>query len=244
MSGQHAGMGRPRRTQVGGLVYHVLNRANGRAQIFADARDYAAFLQALRAAQVEHPMRLLHYCVMPNHWHLVVWPERDGSLSRFVGWLTLTHTQRWHAYRGSVGSGHLYQGRFKSFLVESDEHLLTVGRYVERNALRAALVQRAEDWPWGSLWQRLHAQVEDRPVLVAGPVPVPAEWTPWVNAPQTVSAEAAIRRCNRRGQPFGSAAWIDGTVKSFGLQSTQRRPGRPRRPSQAGQLLLFAENGS
>ncbi len=94
MSGQHAGMGRPRRTQVGGLVYHVLNRANGRAQIFAAAADYAAFLQVLRDAQVEHPMRLLSYVVMPNHWHLVVWPERDGSLSRFVGWLTLTHTQR------------------------------------------------------------------------------------------------------------------------------------------------------
>ena len=237
-------MGRPRRTQLGGLVYHVLNRANGRAQIFSEAGDYAAFLRALRDAQVEHPMRLLFYCVMPTHWHLVLWPERDRSLSPFVGWLTLTHTQRQHAYRHSTGSGHLYQGRFKSFAVESDEHLLTVGRYVERNALRVDLVGRAEDWHWGSLWQRLHDDVEDRPKLTAGPVPLPAHWTEWVNAPQTTAEEAAMRRSGRRGQPFGTAAWVEKTVKSFGLQSTHRRPGRSPRASHPGQLLLFEGNGS
>jgi putative transposase len=237
-------MGRPRRTQVGGLVYHALNRANGRAQIFENAGDYAAFLRVLRDAQVEHPMRLLFYCVMSNHWHLVLWPERDRSLSPFVGWLTLTHTQRRHAYRGTVGSGHLYQGRFKSFAVEADEHLLTVGRYVERNALRVDLVKRAEDWRWGSFWQRLHNDDEDRPLLSAGPVALPANWTEWVNTPQTNAEEAAIRRCGRRGQPFGTAEWVEKTVKSFGLQSTQRPPGRPLRPSQPGQLLLFEGNGS
>jgi putative transposase len=121
-------MGRPRRTQVGGLVYHVLNRSNGRCQIFANAGDYAAFLRALADAQAEHSMRLLSYCVLPNHWHLLLWPEQDRSLSPVVGWLTLTHTQRRHAYRSSAGSGHLYQSRFKSFAVETDEHLMSVGR--------------------------------------------------------------------------------------------------------------------
>jgi len=106
-------MGRPHRIQAGGFVYHVLNRANSRNQMFADDGDYAAFLRALADAQAEHPMRLLAYCVMPNHWHLVLWPEHDGTLSPFVGWLTLTHTQRWHAYRRTAGNGHLYQGRFK-----------------------------------------------------------------------------------------------------------------------------------
>jgi putative transposase len=127
-------MGRPRRTQTGGLVYHVLNRANARSQIFADAGDYEAFLRTLADAQAEHPMRLLFYCVMPNHWHLVLWPDEDETLSTFVGWLILTHTHRRHAYRGTTGCGHLYQGRFKSYAVETDEHLLTLGRYVERNA--------------------------------------------------------------------------------------------------------------
>ena len=91
------------------------------------------------------------YCLMGNHWHLVVWPREECELPRFVGWLTLTHTQRWHAHRKSTRSGHLYQGRFKSFPVQDDDHFHTVSRYVERNALRANLVKRAEDWRWGSL---------------------------------------------------------------------------------------------
>lgn len=237
-------MGRPRRTQSAGFVYHVLNRANSRSRIFDDDGDYLAFLRVLAEAQVEHPMRLLFYCIMPNHWHLVLWPERDAVLSAFVGWLTLTHTQRRHAYRRSVGSGHLYQGRFKSFAVEADDHLLSLGRYVERNALRASLVERAEQWRWSSLWQRIHEPTNGRPELTDGPVALPADWLDLVNTPQTEAEEEALRRCARRGEPFGSAAWVERTVASCGLQSTRRRPGRPRRPIQAGQSLLFEENGS
>src|ERR1700731_45003 len=118
---------------------------------------------------------------MTNHWHLLLWPEQDGTLSPFVGWLTMTHTQRWHAYRGTVGSGHLYQGRFKSFVVEADEHLKTVCRYVERNALRAGLVKHAEAGAWGSLRQRQSGAEEGWPALTAGPLALPQDWTAWVN---------------------------------------------------------------
>ena len=134
-------MGRPQRAAEGGYVYHVLNRANARMTIFADDGDYEAFEKVLRRPSNGAETRLLAYCLMPNHWHLVVWPRKDGELSRFVGWLTLTHTQRWHAYRRSTGSGHVYQGRFKSFPVQEDEHFYTVARYVERNALRAQLAR-------------------------------------------------------------------------------------------------------
>src|SRR3954453_12042663 len=113
-------MGRAPRAAVGGLIYHVLNRANGRRQLFDKPADYAAFERVLAEAQAEHPVPLLAYCVMPNHWHLVLAPQRDGDLSRFVGWLPLTHTQRWHAHRHTTGTGHIYQGRFKSFPVEGD----------------------------------------------------------------------------------------------------------------------------
>jgi putative transposase len=130
-------MGRALRAAVGGLIYHVLNRSNGRWPLFDKPGDYEAFERVLAEAQQEHPLPLLAYCVLPNHWHLVVAPEADGDLSRFVGWLTLTHTQRWHAHRHTAGNGHLYQGRFKSFAIQADEHLLTVCRYVERNPLRA-----------------------------------------------------------------------------------------------------------
>ena len=133
------------------MVYHVLNRANARVRIVEKDEDYEAFERVLQEAVERTQTRLLAYCVMPNHWHLVVWPHDDGELSRFMGWLTLTHTQRWHAHRRNAGSGHGYQGRFKSFPLQDDEHFYTVCRYVERNALRAKLVKRAEDWRWGSL---------------------------------------------------------------------------------------------
>jgi putative transposase len=102
-------------------------------------------------------MRLLSYIVLPNHWHLVVWPQRDGELSSYAQWLTVTHVRRWHAHHHSGGTGPVYQGRFKSFPVETDDHFLTVCRYVERNARRANLVARAENWRWSSLWHRCHA---------------------------------------------------------------------------------------
>src|ERR1700693_3939953 len=127
-------MGRALRAAAGGLVYHALNRAKGRRTRVEKPADYEAFERVLSEAQGEHPVPLLAYCVMPNHWHLVVAPVRDGDLSRFLGWVTLNYTQRWAARRHTTGSGHLYQGRFKSFAVEADEHFLTVCRYVERNA--------------------------------------------------------------------------------------------------------------
>src|SRR5260221_9398827 len=140
------------------------------------------------AAVARTGTRLLAYCVMGNHWHLVVWPRQDGELSQFVGWLTVTRTQCWHAFRQSTGSGHVYQGRFKSFPVQEDEHLFTVARYVERNALRANLKRRAEHWRWCSLYRWLRDSADDRRLLAAWPSPRPACWTDRVNAPQTEAA--------------------------------------------------------
>jgi putative transposase len=122
-------MGRPLRTSVAGYVYHTLNRGNGRETVFGKDGDYQAFLQVLAETQEHVPgMRLLAYCLMPNHWHLVLWPRKDGELSGFMHWLMLTHTQRWHAHYQNIGGGHLDQGRFKSFPAEEDEHYLTLCR--------------------------------------------------------------------------------------------------------------------
>jgi putative transposase len=154
-------MGRALRAAAGGLIYHAWNGANGRPPLFVKPADYAAFERLLGETQDEHPMPLLAYRVLPNPGrHVVLAPEHDGDLSCFVGWLTLTHTQRWHAHRHTAGSGHRYQGRFKSFAVEANDHFLTVCRYVERNALRAGLVSRAEEWRWGSLWRRRRSAPE------------------------------------------------------------------------------------
>ena len=228
-------MGRPRRVDRGGYAYHALNRGNGRAVIFHKDGDYEAFERILAESLAHVPgMRLLAYCLMPNHWHLVLWPRRDGELSDFMHWLTLTHTQRWHAHYRDVGGGHLYQGRFKSFPIQEDDHLLTLCRYVERNALRARLVAKAEAWRWGSLWRRVEGEPAGAALLSPGPVPWPRNWRSWVNKPLTAAELTALRQCVQRGQPYGSATWSKRAAARLGLGSTLRPRGRPKKGALKG----------
>lgn len=218
---------RRRRLGDGGYVYHVLNRAVGRATLFCKDEDYSAFETVLREAKAWRRVRLLAYCVMPNHWHMVLWPVNDGDLSEFLRWLTVTHTQRWHANRHTAGTGPLYQGRFKSFPIQADEHLLTVCRYVERNPLRANLVDRAECWPWSSLSRRAEGKAT-ADWMDEGPIPLPAAWTEYVNRPETEAELAALRKSVRRGRPFGGDTWQQTTAQVLGLQVSMRGRGRPR----------------
>ncbi|HLN30556.1 MAG TPA: transposase [Gemmataceae bacterium] len=221
-------MGRPHRVALGGYVYHVLNRANGRLPIFQKDGDYAAFERILAEALEHVPgIRLLCYCLMPNHWHLLLWPRADGELSDFGHWLTLTHTQRWHAHYRDAGTGHLYQGRFKSFPVVQDEHFLQVCRYVERNALRAGLVRRAEAWRWCSLWHRQQAESPAPSLLSPWPLAEPSNWLQEVDRAQSEAELEALRRCVQRGQPYGPESWSKRVAKRLGLESTFRPRGRP-----------------
>ena len=222
-----ARMPRRRRFASGGYVYHALNRAVGRATLFAKEGDYAAFEKVLHQAKEWQPIRLLAYCLMPNHWHLVLWPQHDGELSEFLRWLTVTHTQRWHAHHQTAGTGPLYQGRFKSFPIQDDEHVLTVCRYVERNPLRAGLVQRAQAWQWSSLWRRCEG--DPTGLLDAGPAPLPAGWLRHVNAAATEAELEALRRSVVRGRPYGEEGWVKATAEKLGLQATLRSVGRPRK---------------
>jgi len=227
-------MPRKARQAPGGLVYHVLNRAVARLPLFQKAGDFEAFERVMVAAMEEHPTRLLAYCLMPNHWHMVLWPRRDGELSAFLRWLTHTHTMRWHAHYHTSGTGHLYQGRFKSFPVETDEHFHTVVRYVERNARRANLVRRAEKWRWSSLWRRQHPGHKLSGILHAWPVPEPDNWANLVNTAQTSAEMEAVRRAVARGSPFGSETWQSRIAKRLGLEYTLRPRGRPKK-NQDGQ---------
>ena len=223
-------MARKLRHVPGGLAYHVMNRAAGRAELFGDAGDYEAFERVLAEAAAREPaVRVCAYCLMPNHFHLVLWPSADGVLSRFVQWLTMTHAQRWHAHRHSGGRGHLYQGRFKSFAIQEGWHFLSVCRYVERNPLRANLVARAEDWRWGSLRARGGPPGPAAAALSAWPVPVPADWVRRVNEPQTDAEVAALRQARDRGRPYGEAAWTERAARQLGVASALRPPGRPRK---------------
>jgi putative transposase len=157
---------------------------------------------------------------------LVLWPAADGALRRFMTWLTLTHTQRWHASHGSAGSGHLYQGRYRSCLVQADDHLLAVCRYVERNPRRARLVRRAEAWRWGSLWRRERGRGLE--LLADWPVPRPADWRTLVNRAEPPAELERLRVAVQRGRPFGADPWIEQMVRRFDLGSTLRPRGRPK----------------
>lgn len=226
--GRLVAMSRPLRNAEGGFIYHALNRANGRVAIFDDEGDYDAFLRVVTEALERYPTRLLAYCIMPNHFHLVLRPEADGELSRFMRWLTMTHTQRWHAHRRSAGSGHLYQGRYKSFPVQSDEHFITLCRYVERNGLRARLTPRAEDWRWCSLWQWLDRS-SGGPPMEKWPIRRPSDWVERVNRPMNAGEEESLQKSFQRGQPYGTADWQAQTAARLGLESTFRPRGRPKK---------------
>jgi putative transposase len=219
----------PRRPRIapGGYVYHVLNRAVARLPLFRKPADYDAFEQVIERAHQRHPIRLFAYCIMPNHWHLVLGPQEDGDLTAFVRWLTHTHTMRWHAHHETSGTGHLYQGRFKSFPVQTDAHFLTVCRYVERNALRAGLVSRAEDWQYNSLWRRRRGNADLQALLARWPIDPPRNWVGIVNQPLAGDKLEAVRRSAQRGTPYGSETWTARIARQLRLNHSLRPRGRP-----------------
>jgi len=244
-----AGMPRAVRVNVGGIAYHVLNRSNARLPLFECDAGYELLIRVLGEAQQRVSMRLVGYCLMPNHWHLVLWPRRDGALSEFMRWLTVTHTQRWHAAHGSAGSGHVYQGRFKSFpiqqtrppahqramgVLEGGDAVLSVLRYIERNPVRAGLVTRAGAWPWSSAATRRMSSDESGVTLTDPATGLPANWLDVVNRPQTQEELDALVRCIRRGCPFGREQWVKRMAAEWNLDSTLRPRGRPRKEDKKG----------
>lgn len=178
-------------------------------------------------ARQRFPLRLCAYCILSTHWHFVPWPERDGELTGFFRWLTHTHAMRWRVAHQTVGYGHLYQGRFKSFPVQEDEHFLSVCRYVERNALTAGLVKRAQDWRWCSLWTRMHGEDHLKDILCDWPVDRPTNWVELVNRALTQKEIERMQMSISRDRPFGSDRWIQMTAKRLSLTHTLRREGRP-----------------
>ena len=204
------------------MACHVINRGNGRDRVFHDEGDYEAFVELLAQSMGKTPMRVLGCCLMPNHFHLLVRPPARGDLSRWMQWLMTSQVRRHHRRYGS--SGHVWQGRFKSFrverrrpspaerargVVEVGNPLWSVLRYVERNPLRAGLVTRAESWPWSSAHARLNPSDDDSIALTDPPGGPPADWTDCVNR----------------------------MLGEWGLQSALRRRGRPRKRDKGSRPL-------
>ncbi len=217
-------MPRTARSIVSDICYHVINRGNARATVFHDARDYRTFLTLMELASEKVPMRILAYCLMPNHFHFVLWSRVDGDISRWMHWLLTTHTKLHH--RRKESSGRVWQGRFKAFPIQRDRHLLTVLRYVERNPLRANLVRCAADWEWSSISRTSSSRA--RRLLTETPVAKPHDWLEFVNRPHGKEELEALRRCAAKNAPYGTDSWTRETAEYLGLESSLRGPGRPR----------------
>jgi putative transposase len=198
--------------------------------IFEKPGDFQAFIKLLDEGRRRYDMRILAYCLMSNQWHLVVWPRRGKDLSKFMGWVSTTHVRRWREHRGNTGEGHLYQGRFKSFLIQDDSHFLTVVRYVEGNPVRAKIIRRAEAWEWSSLHQSIIASGDNpRVQLSEWPVDKPSRWTDRVNQPIDEKTLETLKVSIARNRPFGDAKWVNRIAQKHGLESTLRDPWRPKK---------------
>ena len=196
-------------------------------QLFSTEKDFAAFEEVLQETLECRPMRLCAYCLMPNHWHLLLWPEADGDLAAFMQRLTVTHAARWQQFRHRSGQGHVYQGRFKSFPIQTDEYFYHAVRYVERNATAASLVDLPDAWRWSSLWRFVHGSEKERSILSPWPVARPDNWLAEVRREPEPSELAALRECTDRGRPYGETDWVETTCNQLGLKSTMRPRGRP-----------------
>jgi putative transposase len=221
-------MARQARVDAPNTPYHVINRAVGRARIFRNDKEYQLFLDLLIYAQEKTGMRILAFTLMPNHWHLVLFPKNEGDMKVFMHLLTNAHTRKVHTITNTIGAGPLYQGRYKSFLIETDIHLLTVIKYVERNPVRAGLVSKVEKWKWGSASIRVQGTPKQKKILTESPTPAPKNYRTWVNTEEKEDILKQLRTSANKGTPFGSTDWVDRMVDVHHLHATLRGTGRPK----------------
>ena len=206
-------------------IYHIINRGNNRQRIFHAPQDYDAFIKYMKEARERHPIKIYAYCLMPNHFHMILMTIQAGDLSKWMQWLMTSHVRRYHTKHKT--SGHIWQGRFKSFIIQKDEHLVTALRYVENNPVRAGLVVQAKDWIWSShreLGGFIKRFLTDEP-----PINLPKNWSNFVNKPLTDKELEKVRTSVVRQCPFGAYEWQMRMSNELGLRSTMNPRGRPKK---------------
>ena len=228
-------MSRPLRPVADGSIYHVINRGNNRQTVFRKAGDYQAFLEALSNLKERQPFELYGYCLLSNHFHLLIRPL-ETTISRIVQSLLVSHTQRYHKHYQS--GGHVWQGRFKSPVIQDDEHLLTVLRYIEANPLRARIVKDAGKYPWSSYCvhglgeaSELVSPLVTYEELAETSATRQRRWAEKVHQPMKESLVTGVRRSVETGLPYGDPRWITRLASKLKLDLTIRPRGRPRKAS-------------
>jgi putative transposase len=218
-------MPRKPREIADGFVYHILNRGNFKKVVFHTAYDYRSFLKLMEDGKKNYAIDIFAYCLMPNHFHFVVRPRIADHLSKWMHGLMNTHVQRFRIYYQTTG--HIWQDRYKNFIIQQDEHLLTVLRYVERNPVRANLVPSAIDWPWSSVKERM--KKTSTSMMDIPPIDLPNDWNEFVNQPLTAMELDDIHYSIKRQAPYGSKRWQQKICEDLGLEHTLRPKGRPKK---------------
>ncbi len=218
-------MPRVNRYLADGYPYHVINRGNGKQKIFHKSQDFEVFIKIMKEAKEHYPINIFAYCLMPNHFHLVLMSDRSDYLSKWMHWLMSTHANRYRQHYNSTG--HIWQGRYKSFIIQLDKHLLTVLRYIEGNPLRAGLVFSAKDWHWSSINQRIYKENDN--IIDNLPISLPPDWIKFVDEPLTKKELRKIRQSVIRQAPYGNFDWQKKICQKFNIECTLRPRGRPKK---------------
>ena len=210
-----------------GYPHHITQRGNNRATVFFDDEDRQTYLKLLANYTQKHHVQIWAYCLMDNHIHLLAVPETESSLSRGIGLTNQMYTQ--YLNRKLEQSGRIWQNRFFSCVVENEQYLWAVARYIERNPLKPGMAASVEDYRWSSA--KAHVKGTQDSVLSADS---------WLS-PQERSAYAAfvcleddetdniIRRATKSGRPVGSESFIDGLEIQLNQTLKPKKPGRPRK---------------
>jgi putative transposase len=210
-----------------GYPHHVTQRGNNRTTVFFDDQDRKTYLELLGKYSKSFAMQIWAYCLMPNHVHLLVVPEKENSLARGIGLTNQVYTQ--YLNRKLKQSGRIWQNRFFSCIVEREEYLWAVARYIEQNPVKADMVKQAEDYRWSSA--RAHLTPASDALL---------HQPSWLDETDKSAyaefllqrddkTESDLRRATRTGRPFGSEVFIDAMELKLNARLKARKPGRPRK---------------
>ncbi|MCC6487604.1 MAG: transposase [Candidatus Hydrogenedentes bacterium] len=221
-------MPRQARVVIPGMPHHITQRGNNRQDVFFVDDDRTTYLELLRVQCIKHRVRLLGYCLMTNHVHLVALPLREDSLNLAVGRTHFIYTQYINRLHGR--SGHLWQGRFHSCPMD-DAYTVMAMRYIERNPVRAKITRVPWTYPWSSAMAHCGAQDETGLLdLRAWKDLVPGvDWKEMLTRHDEEEAVTALRRNTQTGRPLASDSLVSKLERALGRRLRPLPIGRPRK---------------
>ena len=230
-------MPRIARTMAVGYPHHITQRGNNRATVFFDDEDRQTYLNLLRKYTETFNIAIWAYCIMNNHVHLLAVPETDTGLARGIGMTNMLYTQ--YLNRKLNQSGRVWQNRFFSCIVENNQYLWCVARYIERNPVKAGIVEDASCYRWSSATS--HVMGNNDPLLAGKSWLATDERIGYAEFLRDEDEDSAtsIRRATRTGRPFGSEQFIDQMELQLKQVLRPRAPGRPRKQESVPVFSVF-----